>query len=107
MRAPGAPMCENFFRTVTSRSAWGVTIVKRRDFVRSSLFAAAAALPGARSLYTLAAEAGQIADIPAVTGDGRAITLRASDISAFAAQLRGPLLLAKDRGYDAARHVLN
>jgi FAD/FMN-containing dehydrogenase len=81
--------------------------MKRRDFVRSSLFAAAAALPGARSLYAIAAEAGQIADVPAVTGDGRAISLRGSDITAFAAQLRGPLLLANDRGYDAARHILN
>jgi FAD/FMN-containing dehydrogenase len=81
--------------------------MKRRDFVRSSLFATAATLPSARVLYAVAGTAGQQADVPAVTGDGRAITLRGADIADLAARLRGRLLLAKSDGYDQARRILN
>ena len=81
--------------------------MKRRDFVRSSLFAAAATVPGARALYAAAAQTGQQVDVAAVTGDGRAITLRGPDITELAGRLRGRLLLAKDEGYDSARRILN
>ena len=50
---------------------------------------------------------GQVADLAAVTGDGREITLRGTDIRDLAAKLRGQLLLAADEGYDKARLVLN
>jgi hypothetical protein len=81
--------------------------MKRREFVRSSLFAAAAALPAARSFHAVSAEAAQPADIAAVTGDGRAITLRGADIKDLAARVRGRVLLANDAGYDDARRILN
>ena len=52
-------------------------------------------------------EPDQVADLAAVTGDGREITLRGTDIRDLAAKMRGQLLLAGDEGYDKARLVLN
>lgn len=80
--------------------------MKRREFVRSSLFVAGASYFGARSLYAVTANT-PAADVAAVTGDGREITLRGADITDLANRLRGGLLLAADEGYDAARHILN
>jgi FAD/FMN-containing dehydrogenase len=81
--------------------------MKRRDFVHSSLLAAAAAtLPGLRTAYAVA-RPGRIPDIAAVTGAGREITLRGADVGDLAAKLRGQLLLAGDAGYDEARRLLN
>jgi FAD/FMN-containing dehydrogenase len=80
--------------------------MKRRDFVRSSLFVAAATVPGARVLYA-AARTGHVPDVAAVTGDGREITLRGADVRDLAAKLRGQLLLAGDAGYEDARRILN
>jgi FAD/FMN-containing dehydrogenase len=80
--------------------------MRRRDFLRSSLLAAAASAPVVRPLYA-AVRAGQIPDIAAVTGDGREIQLRGAEIGDLAARLRGELLLAGDAGYDDARHILN
>jgi FAD/FMN-containing dehydrogenase len=80
--------------------------MRRRDFVHSSLLAAAAALPGVRVVYATARQ-GQIPDVTAVTGDGREITLRGADIGDLAAKMRGQLLLAGDAGYDDARRILN
>lgn len=80
--------------------------MKRREFVRSSLFVAGASYFGARALYAVTANT-PAADVAAVTGDGREITLRGADITDLANRLRGGLLLAADEGYDAARHILN
>jgi FAD/FMN-containing dehydrogenase len=81
--------------------------MKRRDFVQSSLWTAAAlSIPNFKPLYATARE-GTVADVAAITGDGREITLRGADLRDLAAKLHGQLLLAGDRGYDDARHILN
>ena len=80
--------------------------MKRRDFVNSSLLAAAATFPGVQVLYA-AARTGDIPDVAAVTGEGREITLRGAEIRELAAKLHGQLLLAGDDGYDEARRILN
>jgi FAD/FMN-containing dehydrogenase len=81
--------------------------MKRRDFVQSSLLASAAlGVPGFRAVHA-AVRPGKVADVAAVTGDGRAVTLRGADVQDLAAKLHGQLLLAGDNGYEDARHVLN
>jgi FAD/FMN-containing dehydrogenase len=81
--------------------------MKRRDFVQSSLWTAAAlSIPGFKPVHATARE-GAVADVAAVTGDGREITLRGADVRDLAAKLHGQLLLAGDRGYEDARHILN
>jgi len=81
--------------------------MKRRDFVQSSLWAAAAlSVPNFKPVYATARN-GTVADVAAVTGDGREIMLRGADIRDLAAKLHGQLLLAGDHGYDDARHILN
>ena len=79
--------------------------MKRRDFVQSSLWAGAAlGVAGFRAVHATA-RPGSVADVAAVTGDGREITLRGKDIQDLAAKLHGQLLLAGDSGYDDARHA--
>src|SRR5678815_2773793 len=81
--------------------------MKRRDFVQSSLWTAAAlSVPNFKPVYATA-RSGEVADVAAVTGDGREITLRGKDIQDLAARLHGQLLLAGDGGYEDARHILN
>ena len=80
--------------------------MKRRQFLNSSLLAAAVCTPGMRAAYAVVGT-GTIADIPAVTGDGREILLRGADIRDLAAKMRGRLLIAGDGGYDQARMVMN
>jgi FAD/FMN-containing dehydrogenase len=80
--------------------------MKRRDFVNSSLWAAVATLPGTQVLYA-AARTGPVADVAAITGDGREVTLRGAELRDLAAKLHGSLLLAGDSGYDDARRILN
>ena len=67
--------------------------MKRRDFLNSSLLAAAVTVPGIRAAYAVVGT-GQVADLAAITGDGREITLRGTDIRDLAAKMRGQLLLA-------------
>ena len=83
--------------------------MKRRTFLRSSLGAAAAAtLPFPRGLEAAYRPAPKVpADVRAITGDGREITLTSEAIADLAARLRGRVLLAGDDGYDGARQVLN
>jgi len=83
--------------------------MKRRSFVRSTLAAAAAiSVPGRRSLAALYQDAAQDPpDVDALTGAGGEVTLRGKDIAELSARLRGRLLLAGDKGYENARHVLN
>lgn len=81
--------------------------MKRRDFVQSSLWAAAAlSVPEFRAVNAKA-RPGTVADVAAITGDGREITLRGKDIQDLATRLHGQLLLAGDGGYEDARHILN
>ena len=80
--------------------------MKRRDFVQSSLWAAAALGVPFKAVHATA-RPGTVADVAAVTGDGRDITLRGKDIQDLAARLHGQLLLAGDAGYEDARHILN
>jgi len=80
--------------------------MKRRQFLNSSLLAAAVSVPGIRAAYAVVGT-GTAADIHAVTGDGRDITLRGADVRDLAAKMRGRLLIAGDSGYDQARLVQN
>jgi FAD/FMN-containing dehydrogenase len=82
--------------------------MNRRHFFRSSFAAAAAfALPAPR-LFALDAAASQAAGgIAAVKLDGSATVIEQAALADLKAALRGPLLLAGDPGYDAARRVLN
>jgi FAD/FMN-containing dehydrogenase len=80
--------------------------MRRRDFLNSSLLAAAVSLPGIRTAYAVVST-GQVPDVAAITGDGREITLRGAAIRELAEQMRGPLLLAGDAGYDTARMIMN
>src|SRR5688572_5394869 len=81
--------------------------MKRRDFLHSSLLIAATTAASVRSAYAVVATDKAIADLSAISGDGRAITLRGSDIRELARQMQGALLIAGDEGYDAARLVMN
>ncbi len=83
--------------------------MQRRTFLRSALAAAAvASLPRTNLLAALYGPLRRdVPDIPAVTGDGRDVTLRGRDIAELGARLRGQLLLAGDEGYEDARQILN
>lgn len=83
--------------------------MKRRTFLRSSAaLTAAAALPIPRPVEAWYRPVTRPrADVPAVTGDGRAITLTTEEIAGLAARLKGNVLLAQDEGYEQARMVLN
>ncbi|HET8692119.1 MAG TPA: FAD-binding oxidoreductase [Steroidobacteraceae bacterium] len=83
-------------------------MMNRRQFFRTSAAAAAAfALPVPR-LYALDGSASQAAGgIAAVRLDGSATVIEQAALAELKAALRGPLLLAGDPGYDAARRVLN
>jgi FAD/FMN-containing dehydrogenase len=80
--------------------------MKRRDFLNSSMFAAVASVSGIRTAYAVVGS-GEVKDLLAVTGDGREITLRGTDVRDLAAKMRGQLLMAGDAGYDTARLVQN
>lgn len=79
--------------------------MKRREFVSSALVAAGSLAPF--KFTSVLARSGPITDIPAVTADGREITLRGTEVLDLAKQLHGQLLLAGDDGYDQARYLLN
>jgi FAD/FMN-containing dehydrogenase len=78
--------------------------MKRRDFLASSLVAAS--FSGMRAACAVVPSA-KVPDVPAVTGDGRAITLRGKDIADLAGKLKGTVLIAGEPGYDTARQVRN
>ncbi len=80
--------------------------MKRREFLNSSLLAATASLTGLRAAYAVVGT-GEVPDVAAVTGDGRAITLKGAEVREFAVAMRGAVLVAGDDGYDKARQVLN
>lgn len=76
----------------------------RRRFIQSAMAASALAPFGRLFAADLAST---LADVEAVTGDGRQILLKGADVRDFAARLRGPLLLASTDGYEQARHAWN
>jgi len=84
--------------------------MNRRGFVRGSLAAAI----GASSLSTsgafgaiLSPSKGVDADINAVTGAGKSVTLKKTAVQELGESLRGNLLLPGHPAYDDARRVLN
>jgi hypothetical protein len=83
--------------------------MKRRTFLRSSaVLAAAAALPRPSRLEAYYRPVTRPrADIRAVTGGGRELTLTTEAVADLASRLKGRVLLAEDDGYDQARMVLN
>ena len=77
--------------------------MRRRTFCAASLAALGAASFPHRRLFA-AAPAG---DMPAVGLDGRAVTLKASDVDDLRAGLRGELISAGEPQYDTARRLWN
>ncbi len=80
--------------------------MKRRQFVRGAFTAMpVAAMPW--SAVFAAIDAAPPGDVEAVTGAGREVLLRGSEVQDFARRLRGDLLLRNSAGYDTARKVWN
>jgi FAD/FMN-containing dehydrogenase len=79
------------------------TSLPRRHFIRSAV-AMSAALPFGR---LFAADAATVADIEAVTGDGKQVLLKGADVQALVASLRGDVFLGGSPGYDDARRIWN
>ncbi len=90
-----------------SRAGSGPTM-GRRGFLGTTL--AATALTATR-LGVVWADAGQSGAVPdlvaAISSAGKPLMLTGADIKDFRAGLHGPLLLAQDGGYDAARKLWN
>jgi FAD/FMN-containing dehydrogenase len=81
-------------------------LLKRRQFMQRALATLpAAALPFGR-LFA-ATDAPIPDDIEAITGTGKQILLKGTDVKDFAARLRGPLLLRSSAGYDTMRRAWN
>ncbi|HEY4211354.1 MAG TPA: FAD-binding oxidoreductase [Steroidobacteraceae bacterium] len=78
----------------------------RRRFVRS-LGAAAAAFPAARLWADAGSPGAGSANLTALTGAGKQVTLTAADVKDLGGSLKGKLLLAQDAGYDTARKLWN
>ena len=80
-------------------------ISNRRRFLKS-FAAVTAAVPAAR-LWADSAPVAASANLSALTGDGKPVTLTAADIKDLRGSLQGKLLLAQDAGYDTARKLWN
>ncbi|MDH4125708.1 MAG: FAD-binding protein [Gammaproteobacteria bacterium] len=79
--------------------------MNRRNFLHSALAAAvAAAIPGSAAWAALTEV---VADIAAVTGDRRPISIEKAAVQELADSLRGNLLLPGNAAYEKARRVLN
>jgi FAD/FMN-containing dehydrogenase len=76
--------------------------MKRRQFIGTGV-----ALAAAWPLRSLAAILKDVGDVAAKSLDGGDLMLRGSSVEAFAADLRGDLLLPADPAYDARRRVWN
>jgi FAD/FMN-containing dehydrogenase len=83
--------------------------MKRRNFIRSAVAAAAAAsIPREQAWAAAFQPVTRVSqDVVAVTGDGQQVALSASALADLKGKLRGPLLLRGNDGYDQARRVLN
>lgn len=80
--------------------------IARRQFL--GVAATVAALLPARSLWAEVSGSASIpAELAAVSGEGKPITLTGAEVKELRAALKGKLLLAQDAGYDAARRVWN
>lgn len=81
--------------------------MKRRAFVRSTVGAAATLplLDGSRFFHRILTQ--DPGDITAVRGDGTKVTIRGARVLELARAHKGPVLLARSKGYDTARMVLN
>jgi FAD/FMN-containing dehydrogenase len=83
-------------------------MLNRRRFFQSSLAAAVAYALPTPPLYAVDQSASQAAGgLAAVKLDGSATVLEQAAVAELKASLRGPLLLAGDQGYDAARRILH
>ena len=79
--------------------------MKRRAFCASAVATLGiAALPFDRGYSAVTSV---IADVQAITGDGKPVTLSRSDVEDLRASLRGQLLLPDTPGYDDARKIFN
>ena len=74
-----------------------MSVIKRREFLRSTLATVPAAMLPYGRLFA-ASDIASFNDLEAVTSDRREIILRAADVKDFAARLRGDLLLREKRG---------
>jgi len=83
-----------------------MSVMRRRQFLRSTLATVPAALLPYGKLFA-AGEAGVVNDVEAVTNSGKQVILKGADVKDLAARLRGDLLLRDSAGYDAARRVWN
>lgn len=83
--------------------------MKRRDFFRSSLAAAAAlSIPRHELLSEIYRPLPRVPpDVEAITGEGREVVLGGGDLADLDARLYGRVLLRGDEGYDDARRILN
>ncbi len=85
--------------------------MQRRSFLRlSAATAAALSIPNRTAFGALPALPERrrgLADLEAVTGDGKAVTIAGTKVEALRSRLRGRLLLAGDAGYDDARRILS
>jgi len=80
--------------------------IGRRQFLGAA--ASAAALLPARALWADVSASGTVpAQVAAVSGEGKPVTLTAAEVKELRASLKGKLLLAGDAGYDEARRVWN
>lgn len=83
-----------------------MSVIKRRQFLRSTLATVPAALFPYGKLFA-ATDAVAARDVEAVTGAGKEIVLSAAQVRDFAARMRGDLLLRDSAGYDGARRIWN
>jgi hypothetical protein len=83
--------------------------MQRRTFIRTTLALACAASRPVRPALAGYVQAGASAlpDVPAVKGDGGALSLTGTSLRDLQHSLHGRMLLAASDGYDTARHVLN
>ncbi len=78
--------------------------IGRRSFVNSTLMAAGGLLVPARTLWAQGGSPGDIpASLPAISGSGKPISLKQSELKDLRASLKGKLVLPQDQGYDQAR----
>lgn len=82
--------------------------MNRRHFVQSSLAAAVALSFHQRLVHAALVGGGEVsADIQAVTGDGREVTLARAAVQELADSLRGNVVLPGSEAYENARLLLN
>ena len=83
-----------------------MSVIKRRQFVRTALAALPAATLPFGKLFAASASA-TVEDVEAVTNDGKQLVLKGADVKDLAARMRGELLLRNSDGYDGARRIWN